>query len=76
MICVFHPLAEAELLDAIAFYESRRPGIGANSESLMSSVIPAKAGIQEDACQRGERPCARGRAQHLASRLHGSDELI
>ena len=29
MICVFHPHAEAEHLEAIAYYESRRPGIGA-----------------------------------------------
>lgn len=29
MICVFHPQAEAEHLEAIAYYESRRPGIGA-----------------------------------------------
>jgi hypothetical protein len=35
----FHPAAEAEYLDAIAFYESKRPGLGATYLSQSERVI-------------------------------------
>lgn len=38
----FHPAAEAEYLESIAFYESKRPGLGATYlaefERIMASV--------------------------------------
>ncbi len=42
MIYTFHAAAEAEYLEAIAYYESKRPGLGASFfaeyEKLMNSV--------------------------------------
>jgi hypothetical protein len=29
MNCFFHPAAEAEYLESVAFYESKQPGLGA-----------------------------------------------
>ncbi len=41
----FHPAAEAEYLESIAFYESKRPGLGATYlaefERIMASVCEA-----------------------------------
>jgi plasmid stabilization system protein ParE len=42
---LFHPAAEAEYLESIAFYESKRPGLGATYlsefERIMASVCEA-----------------------------------
>jgi plasmid stabilization system protein ParE len=39
MSYVFHPAAEAEYLESIAFYESKRPGLGAAYVADLESVL-------------------------------------
>ena len=61
MSYVFHPAAEAEYLESIAFYESKRPGLGATYVAELESVwkesvrhlieIPWKRARMSDACQ-------------------------
>ncbi len=45
MIYYFHPAAEAEHLETVAFYESKRPGLGASYlaefERILTSICEA-----------------------------------
>ncbi|MCZ7645726.1 MAG: type II toxin-antitoxin system RelE/ParE family toxin [Planctomycetota bacterium] len=39
MNCIFHPDAEAELIEAARFYEQRLPGLGAEFLNEMDSAV-------------------------------------
>lgn len=46
----FHPIAEAEHLETVAYYESKRAGLGATYltefESTMTAIVDFQAGFQ------------------------------
>jgi hypothetical protein len=46
----FHPAAESEYLEAVAYYESKRPGLGASFlaelENAIGGFLPHRTGIR------------------------------